>query len=514
MVQYNAEWIKRNITHEEFRQLMQAKYSGRLPGLLIKRDIQRHYPEHPRAASILGFALSQREYGFEPLGPYINMHGIEGLENTYDEYLMGDKGVYQYYVNRFGSPEKDSLKQISPSRTGVDLLTTVDLKLQGILKEQLSLALNNHKAEACLGIIMDPRTGAILASASVENMPDQVELEHLETTPVNCWPAPARRNLATSSVFEPGSIWKPVIMAIALEHGLAVPGEILPWKRAMVFGRKAFYDWKDFPETIGLDEVLIYSSNVGIIQISNRLFSNLSHSDIAEEIHKMGFNRRYPVDFPSRPRGLLSPAAWGPISVGAVAEGYELGVTLVQLGGFYCMIANGGLQVEPHFGKALLDPGSGIVIRNLEKDKPAQVISPQTAGFIRQAMTDCVDHGTGKRAKLTSYDCVLAGKTATAKLLVNGTYASGKYRASFAGFFPAENPEYVMVVSVKDPQEGGYYGGVVAAPLFGSIAERIAAEVMELDPIVTTPVEKPNAPSQENQTESKSTDSKIEEMTT
>lgn len=479
---YNAEWVARDIDRQVFKRFLKAQLDGLLPGVSIKREVRRNYPAHPNAASLLGFVSREREPGFDTLGPYRHIHGIEGIEVAYEDALKGQFGQCQYRVNRFYAPEHDSFQTLTPVRNGNDLITTIDTRIQRLLREELKKALKLNAADSVMAVVMDPATGAIIASDSVENTPEHLNPEYRHDVPVNCWPPEARRNLVHTAVFEPGSVWKPVIMSIALENGIVHPGETIDWKPAVVMGGHAFRDWKNFNRDLLLKEVLIWSSNVGIIEVSRRMFDALPDQQIYEQIQGMGFLRDLPVDYPVRPRGTLNPGHWSAITVGAVAEGYETGVTMSQLAAFYCAVANGGRIVYPHYGKSLLNPDTGEIIRDLTPEPGYPIMAPDTAAFIRNAMFECVDYGTGRKGSLEDYGICAAGKTATAKMLVNGSYASGKYRASFCGFFPAEDPIYVIVVSVENPTAGAYYGGQVAAPLFQQIAGRICSDIYGILP--------------------------------
>ncbi|MBN1552970.1 penicillin-binding protein 2 [bacterium] len=477
-----ASWVKRDITPAEFQQIQQLQHSGRLPGVCIRREIKRKYPCHPLAATIIGFAIGQHEEGFEPLGTYSNLHGIEGLEYAYNTVLAGRQGRYEYLVNRYSAPDQNSVKILEPLQNGFDLRTTIDIRLQNIVHEELAKALLEEKAVSVMAVIVDPTDGSILASCSIQAASETEDFN--SDLPVNCWLPEMRRHLPAFAVFEPGSIWKPIIMSIALENQLVVQDEMIPWNESVVCGTKRFHDWKSFPPELKLDEILIHSSNVGIIQVSQRLFANRSHQFISHEIKRMGFLRNIPVDYPVQPYGMLYPEMWGPISVGALAEGYEVGVTLIQMAAFYCAVANGGYLVDPHFGSAILNPSDGHVVRELNYKPDIRIMSDSTSTFIRKAMIQCVKKGTGKKANLDYLGCQVAGKTATAKLLVDGSYASGKYRASFAGFLPADNPQMVILVSIEDPGAGAYYGGAIAAPLFHKIAKRILLECFNDIPLM------------------------------
>jgi cell division protein FtsI/penicillin-binding protein 2 len=481
---HHAEWLARDIHRSVFKGFLKAQCDGLLPGIHVKREIQRDYPEHPHAASLVGFVTREREHGFDTLGPYRYLSGVEGLERVYDRELSGVFGKINYRINRFQAPEHDSFVTEIPVQDGLDLVCTIDAGVQRIVREELLKAIEHNQADSALAIVMDPWTGAIIAAESVENTYEHMDFEYRQSTPMNNWPPDARRNLSMISTFEPGSTWKPVIMAIALENNLVKPSEIIPWKKATVLGRHTFYDWKDFAGDMPLRDVLKWSSNSGMIEISKRIFASLSHGEIFEQILGMGFLRPLPLDYSIQPNGMLNPVHWGPISIGAIAEGYETGVTLSQLAAFYCSIANGGYIVFPHFGKKLLDPETGNTVRDLEPQQGYPIMSSETAEFIRNALFECVEcGGTGSKASMKNYRLNAAGKTGTAIIPVNGSYASKKYRASFAGFFPAQNPHYVIVVSIVNPSAEHYYGGQVAAPLFQQIAGRICSDLFGILPM-------------------------------
>jgi cell division protein FtsI/penicillin-binding protein 2 len=476
-------WLKRDISRDEFRRIFQLQSTGELKGISVIREISRSYPVQPLCSSLLGFAKGSLISGRETLGPFSDLRGIEGLEASYEDDLTGIDGEYGYQINRFDAIDMETFRVNQPLVPGNDLVLTVQLPLQSILRDVMRNTVTEHQASSCMGIVMDPKTGGILASVSVENTEEYFDDTYLSQKPVNCWAPESRRNLPTTAVFEPGSVWKPVIMAIALEKGFVTPSEVIEWEPAVAFGRKKYRDWKKFPPQLELADILVQSSNVGIIKVNKRIFSVLTHQQIADEIETLGFNSPVPMDFPVHPRGMLNPAGWKPISIGALAEGYELAVTMVQLGSFYCSIANGGYRVNPHFGSELRNPATGRIIRKLNHSSPVRVLSARTSDFIRDAMIGCVDHGTGVKADLSAYGCTVAGKTATAKLFEAGSYNSGKYRASFAGFFPADSPRYVVVISVENPSAGLYYGGSVAAPSFRAVGERILRDIHCLEPV-------------------------------
>lgn len=481
---HNAEWLARDIDCSVFKGFLKTQGDGYLPGVHLKREIIREYPEHPHAASLVGFVSRDREFGFDTLGPYRFLSGTEGLERVYNAELSGLFGRARYQINRFYASEQDSFTTEIPVQDGLDLVTTIDVDIQRVLREELLRALEQNRADSVLAIVMDPWTGGIFAAESVENIEEHKDLEFRQKTPANNWPPDARRNMAMVSAFEPGSIWKPVIMSIALENSLVKQKEIIPWKKVNVLGNHRFLDWKNFNCDLALKDILKFSSNSCMIEISKRIFSSLSHDEIFEQIQGMGFVRPLPLDFTNQPRGTLNPEYWGPITVGAIAEGYETGITLSQIGAFYCSIANGGHIVFPHFGKKLLDPQTGEIVKNLQAPLGYPIMSEETSDFIRNALYECVEcGGTGSKASMKNYRLQAAGKTGTAMMMENGTYASQKRRASFVGFFPVQNPRFVIALSIVNPTAGHYMGGQIAAPLFNQIAGRICSDLYGILPM-------------------------------
>ncbi len=480
---HNAEWLARDVDRNVFNSFLKAQFEGLTPGIHIKREIVRNYPEHPHAASLVGFVARNREHGFDSLGPFQHVFGVEGLERYYDEHLRGTFGKVSYRVNRFNAPEHESFKTETPLENGLDLVSTIDVDIQRIVREELVKAVEFNQADTAMAVVMDPWTGAILAAESVESIPEHLDFEFRQNNAMNNWPADARRNLSLVTAFEPGSTWKPVIMALALENNLVDTDEMIPWQRSVVLGRHTFRDWKDFDKELRVKDILKWSSNTGIINISKRIFENLSHEEIFSQILGLGFRRPLPVDYTVRPVGVLNPNRWGPISIGALAEGYETGVTLMQMAAFYSSIANGGYIVFPHFGKQLVDSHTGKTVRNLTPSTTYPLMSAETCNFVRDSLIACVEKGTGTRASMRDYRMTAAGKTGTAIMLEDGVYQSGKYRASFFGFFPAENPRYVILVVIENPETKEFHGGQIAAPVFKSIAGRICSDLFGILPM-------------------------------
>jgi stage V sporulation protein D (sporulation-specific penicillin-binding protein) len=480
---HNAEWLAQDVDRDVFKGFVKAQLEGLTPGIHVKREITRSYPQHPHAASLVGFVSRERKPGFDTLGPFQNLFGVEGLEQVYDSRLAGSYGAVSYRVNRFNAPEHESFKTETPLKDGLDLVSTIDVDIQRIVREELLKVIEFNQADTAMAVVLDPWTGAILASESVENKVVSFDSEYRTSTALNNWPVDARRNLSLIAAFEPGSTWKPVIMALALENNLVKTDEIIPWKKSVTLGRHTFKDWKDFDGDLRVIDILKWSSNTGIINLSKRLFENLSHEELHAQIVGLGFQRPLPLDYTVRPEGILNPARWGPISIGALAEGYETGVTLMQMAAFYSAIANGGYIVFPHFGKKLLDPYTGETVQELTPQITYPLMSSETVEFLKKSLTACVEKGTGRHACLRDYRINAAGKTGTAVMVKDGVYSRGHYRASFFGFFPAENPHYVILVVLENPETEQFHGGQIAAPVFKGIAGRICSDVYGILPM-------------------------------
>jgi cell division protein FtsI (penicillin-binding protein 3) len=413
-----------------------------LRGVGLTPESRRYYPRQERAAHILGM-----------IG--VDDHGLEGLEHEYDD-LLG--GVPQYV-----EAEQDALGRIifrqegaTPAPPIFDLTLTIDEVLQYIAERELQRAVERSHAHAGTAIVMDPWTGEILALA---NQPT------FDPNDYRKYSAAARRDRATTDYFEPGSMFKVILAAGALEEGVVHPDDQLYGENGAIevsgttIRDHEKYGW------ISVRQILAQSSNVGAIKIGQKLGKSLYYHYISS----FGFGTLTGVDLPGETPGLVHrPKGWSALSLSVMSLGQEISVTPVQIATAVSAVANGGNLLRPHVVRRVAAQ-DGSAVREVGPVVIRQVISPQTSQLLMGMLRSVVEEGTGKEAALPDY--AVAGKTGTAQKVdpATGRYSHRKVVASFVGIVPAEAPRLVILVVIDEP-ETLRWGGSIAAPAFREIA--------------------------------------------
>lgn len=423
-----------------------------LRGVYFQKESKRYYPNGDLAAQVLG---------------YVGMDdkGLSGIEREYEDELHGRPGEMLISVDArkkwFGSVEK----QPEP---GENVVLTIDDKIQYIAERELATAMQQSHAISGTVVVENPRTGEILALA---NQPTFDPNNSREITPQKL------KNHAVSDVYEPGSTFKLVTIAAAVDQGLVRPDDVIDCQMGsiVVNGMRIRDDhrWGD----LTVADILAHSSEVGAIKIGLRLGEDRFY----KYIHEFGFGEQTGIELPAETRGLSKPVSrWSKVSIAAISTGQEIGITPLQLVGLISTMANDGTYVAPRIVAAATQPQlpaspQQIVFRPMPGRR---VLSPQTAAEMRQMMQGVVLRGTGKKALLEGYSA--GGKTGTAQKFdfAKHAYSHTKYWASFAGFAPINNPAITVVVVLDSPEgrttlerEGGW----VAAPVF----QRVAQQVLE-----------------------------------
>jgi cell division protein FtsI (penicillin-binding protein 3) len=430
-------WVKRKLNATAAAAVRRAK----LPGIYLQREDMRFYPKRELAAHILGYVD-------------IDEKGLGGLEYRYNGSVRGDSGRVLVRTDARGH-SFDSIEQ--PVAPGANLTTTNDENIQYIVEKEIAATAEKTRAKGISIIVMDPRTGEILAMA---NYPTFNPNEYAKYSPQS-W-----INRAVSHTYEPGSTFKIVTAASAFEEGLADPAEVIDCLNGAinVFGR-IVHDWKKFG-LLTVKQILQNSSDVGAIRLALRV----GNERFAEHIASFGFGKPTNIDLPGEERGLAKPASrWTKSSIGSIAMGQEIGVTPLQIVRMVSVIANGGILYQPYVVKTVQHPQTGI----LSETEPhgERVISEDTAAKLQDMLEAVVTDGTAKSGRLEGYTA--AGKTGTAqKIDETGRYSATKYVASFTGFAPATNPAIAMIVMIDEPI-GAHHGGEVGAPVFKRIAEQV-----------------------------------------
>ncbi len=413
-------------------------------GVGTLRMERREYPHGPLAGPVIGFVDAQGV-------------GQAGIEAFYDRTLAGAPAVYRLLRDgkRFPTPLDLTLEK--PGRAGLSLRLTIDTRVQQILEEELERTRREAGGHGAAGVVMLARSGELLAVASLPSY-----------DPSSPGAAAARRwrNLAVEAVFEPGSVFKPFVVAAAMEGGV-----LEPWERVDCSGggvQVAGIFIRDHARygVLPLRDVLAKSSNAGAIRIAHRL----PPEQLDAALRRFGFASPTGVELPAEARGLFHPVTrWTALSRAGLAIGQEISVTPMQVARAYAAIANGGLLVTPTLALETLDR-TGKVVSPTRAVSGERVLHPPVAAALVDMLTAVVEEGTGRAAAVPGL--LVAGKTGTAQKAVQGSYAAGRHVAWFAGFLPCPAAQVVIVVCIDDPQTR-FWAADVAAPVFGRVAARL-----------------------------------------
>ncbi len=420
--------------------------SMNLRGIYFQKESKRFYPKRELAAQVLGYVGMDDE-------------GLSGIERANDDNLRGKPGRMMISVDArrkwFGSVEK----QPDP---GENVVLTIDEKIQYIAERELETAMQQTHAESGTVVVQNPKTGEILALA---NRPTFNPNLAREINPQKL------KDHAVSDVYEPGSTFKLVTIAAALEEKVTNPNEVFDCQMgSIVINGMRIRDSKPHG-LLSVAGILAESSDVGAIKIALRL----GEERFYKYIRAFGFGQQTGIEVPGETRGLTKPLnRWSKVSIGAISMGQEIGVTPLQLVGLVSTIANDGVWTAPHIIAGTTVPQGTPQMVAFHPGLQRRVISPMTAAQMKQMMQGVVLHGTGKKAILEGYSS--AGKTGTAQKVDPAThaYSRTKYVGSFAGFAPVNDPAITVAV-ILDSAVGLHQGGQVSAPVF----QRVAQQVLE-----------------------------------
>ena len=430
-------WIKRKLNATESVAIKRAK----LPGIYTQKEDRRFYPKRELAAHVMGYVNVDEE-------------GMGGLEYRYNSGVRGETGRAVIIADARGR-SFNSVEQ--PALPGENLITTIDENIQYILEKEVAAAAARTRPKGISLIAMSPSTGEILGMA---NFP---------TFNPNEYPKYSREawtNLGVSETYEPGSTFKIVTAASAIEEGVATPYDVIDCQMGSItlFGR-LIHDHARFG-LLTVKQIIEKSSDVGAIKLGLRL----GNERFANYIDRMGFGKPTRIDLPAEERGLTKPASrWTKSSIGSIAMGQEIGVTPLQIVRMVSVIANGGVLYRPYVVKTIEDSKGTVLSETMPHGE--RVISAGTAAKLQDMLEVVVTEGTATAGKLEGYTA--AGKTGTAqKIDETGHYSKTKFVASFTGFAPALNPVVAIIVVIDEPS-GQHMGGEVAAPVFKKVAEPI-----------------------------------------
>jgi stage V sporulation protein D (sporulation-specific penicillin-binding protein) len=438
-------WITpwgRKISEEQAREIQGL----RLPGIVVTEDSKRHYPFGTMAAHVLGFTGADNQ-------------GLAGLELVYDEKLKGTRGYVSFGATAGGKRLPGAEETFTPPRDGLDLMLTLDYHIQAVIERELEQAMAQYQAENALVIVMNAKTGEILGMSSRPTF-DPGKFRDADPMIYN-------RNLPIWKTYEPGSTFKIITLAAALEEKkvnlkesfhdpgyIMVSGSRLRCWKAGGHGHESFL------------EVVENSCNPGFVNLGQRL----GKEKLFDYIRRFGFGQKTGIDLSGEAKGILfKESRVGPVELATTSFGQGVSVTPIQQVAAVAAAVNGGKLMVPHLAKAWINPETGEVIENIRPKMKRQVISEETSRQIRYALESVVARGTGRKAFVDGYR--VGGKTGTAqKVGPDGRYLQNNHIVSFIGFAPADDPELVVYAAVDNPQ-GIQFGGVVAAPIVGDILD-------------------------------------------
>ena len=445
-------WLKRTMEPKEEEQVRKIIKDNKLPGLHFLEESKRYYTKTRTAAQILGFL------GTDDVG-------LSGIEYQLTDILKGKDTKYSLMVDAAGQQILSSLINDAPQdmeKKQEQLPTvylTLDSKMQYVLEDAMDDAIARTKAKGAAAIIMDPYTGEILGMASRPTFdPNNFHKYSQES-----W-----NNKAVSMIYEPGSVFKPIVGCMGLTEGIISPNTIFNDAGRIRIADRVIPNWDG--EGLGyvpFSTIIKFSINTGMVQLG----MSLGADRLISYAKKFGFGSPTGIDLPGEEYGILyDPKMMYEPDVATMAIGQGIAVTPIQVLRAICAIANGGELLKPYIIKKIVAP-DGSVIQEGQKQVVRNVITPEVAAQMRAMMEKVVSEGGGKTAAIKGYR--IAGKTGTAeKLAEGGGYAAGKYIASFVGFVPADKPKYAMLVMLDTPQ-GAFYGSQGSAPIFRDTLQQI-----------------------------------------
>lgn len=435
-------WLARKLDPEQGRRLDRLA----LDGIGVVMEGRRFYPKGPLLAHVLGFSGMDGE-------------GLEGIEHRYEPYLHGEKRMMVLQRDALGHTVfPKGMTERSPT-PGHSLRLTIDEVIQYIVERELEDAVGSARAKSGTMIVLDPKTGAVLAMA----VSPRFDPNAVSALSPDRW-----RNRALTDAYEPGSTMKAMMAAAAIEERVVRPNTMVFGEHGrMTVANTVIHDHERLG-WISFAQVIQKSSNIGAAKTGMAL----GEHRLYRYLQAFGFGQRTEIDLPGEGVGLVrDPKDWGRRSVASISIGQEIGVTPLQMVSAVAAIANNGVLMKPYVVSEIRDADNHI-LRQVPPQTRRRVISPETARSVTKILEGVVTDGTGTNAAIPGFR--VAGKTGTAQKIDprTGTYSASRFVASFTGYAPADNPQLAMIVVIDEPQ-GDTRGGAVAAPVFSRVGEQV-----------------------------------------
>lgn len=440
--------LSKNVTVEKAKKIQEFREKNKVAFLFLKPYYKRIYPYQSYAGQVIGFVNYKNE-------------GVSGIELKYNSNLKGQDGYHFINVTpKWVAWENVDIKGKKPI-PGDDIYLTIDLELQAIAEEELAKAVKKYKAKGGMVVMMNTKTAEVLAIASIPKFDPNHPGEYKSY---------ARKNRSITDIFEPGSIFKPIVAAALFQKGkLSLDSLVYCENGAYKVYKTVFHDHKKYG-WLTFKKVLANSSNIGMIKMT---MNYLKNRELYNFLKMMGFGQKTNIDLPGETGGILhAPNKWSGITKATLSFGHGIGVTALQMANAYIAIANGGKLMKPYLVKKISSPNHKTLLENKPKVLN-EVFSEKVSHDIKTALLNAVEEGTGVAARIENL--AIAGKTGTAqKVNSRGSgYSRSNYVASFIGFFPVYNPELVILVMLDSPQAPHHTGGNSAAPTFKKIVQEI-----------------------------------------
>ncbi|MBR7795334.1 MULTISPECIES: stage V sporulation protein D [Virgibacillus] len=460
------EYVTRNASsvniHPDGRKIDEKQETAirtlNMDGVYLSKDSKRHYPYGDDLSHVLGFAG-------------IDNQGLMGLELFYDDKLSGDKGSLSFYSDAKGRRLDRLADEYSPPKDGLDLKTTINTKVQTIMERELDLAESKYHPDGAVAIAVNPKTGGILGMTSRPNFHPE-NYQEVDSDVFD-------RNLPIWSTYEPGSTFKIITLAAALEEKVVdLENDHFHDDGDISVGGTELHCWKSGGHGHqSYLEVVQNSCNPGFVSLGQML----GKEKLFSYINSFGFGKKTGIDLQGEGNGILfKPENVGPVELATTAFGQGVSVTPIQQVMAVAAAVNGGYLYEPYIAEEWIDPKTKKTTEKVEPTMKKKVISESTSKEIRHALESVVAQGTGRPAYVDGYR--VGGKTGTAqKVGPDGRYMENNYVVSFIGFAPADDPEIVVYVAVDNPKDTVQFGGVVAAPIVGTIIGD-SLRAMEVEP--------------------------------
>ncbi len=443
-------WIDRTVNYETGKRIEARVNNAGIDGLILIESSRRVYPRGDLAAPIVGFTG-------------VDGDGLAGVEYSRNSVLSGKPKVLRitYGANR----EPYTRKTLVEGRPGYDVHLTIDLKIQYILREKLQRGVERFEANRAWGVVLNPKNGAVLGMASDESF---------DPNSYKKYDPEKRKNIPVTETFEPGSILKVFSGLAALDRDVVEPDTIVNGNSPIVLHGHSINNaqYRDYGK-VPFSEVIKHSINTGIIRVSQEL----GERNLYNFLTKVGFGKKTGVELPGEETGQLEHySEWSGLSIGSIPIGQGISVSGLQLAAKMGTVANGGNLVKPSIIEKVEDPDGGS-ISSLSRNRTigGLIASKESVNEMKNMLRSVVEDGTGQDAEIPGYG--VSGKTGTAQKPAEGGYAADKYISSFAGYFPEENPRYLILIILDEVGTRPVWGGATAGKVFKEVGTRIIKSV-------------------------------------